>query len=86
MKARIDKLLFFSSLIWILSACSGSTGTSEASYNSNSTSEVLVCEGEDAYAYHDHECRGFTECDASSSWISIEEAKAMGRRPCGFCY
>jgi hypothetical protein len=29
---------------------------------------------------------GYNECDAGGEWVTEEEARDMGRRPCGFCY
>jgi hypothetical protein len=85
MKSSLNYLLL-ASIIWLGSACSGSSGTDSAAVNTDTSTEVLICEGEDAYAYHDHECMGFNQCEASSSWVSLDEAQEMGRRPCGYCY
>lgn len=83
MKTLFSKLLFFIVLHLFVISCSSDSNSDE---NSDNTGTVLICESEDAYAYHDHECRGFNECDASSSWVSIDEARNMGRTPCGYCY
>lgn len=83
MKKMLFKSLVFVCLILSATACSNTNGTSTDNQDSN---EVLICEGENAYAYHEHECQGFNECEASSEWVSIDEAQNMGRTPCGYCY
>jgi hypothetical protein len=52
----------------------------------DSNSIVIICHGEDAFAYHDHVCRGLRNCEASTEEVSVNEAVEMGRRPCGFCF
>lgn len=64
-------------LILIINSCSA---------DNHEENEVLVCLSEDAYAYHDHECMGFNQCDGGSDWVSMEEAQEMHRTPCGYCY
>lgn len=86
MKKLFYKLLLFSALNLFVISCSSDANSGGNSETSDESGSVLICESEDAYAYHDHECRGFYECDASSSWVSVEEARTMGRTPCGFCY
>jgi len=86
MKTLFGKLLFFVVLHLLVISCSSDTNSEGNSGTSDDSGSVLICESEDAYAYHDHECRGFNECDASSSWVSIDEARSMGRTPCGYCY
>ncbi|MCB0782180.1 MAG: hypothetical protein KDC03_22055 [Flavobacteriales bacterium] len=47
---------------------------------------VLVCMSPEAYAYHDHVCRGLARCRAEVWTVSVQRAVAMGRKPCGYCY
>ena len=53
---------------------------------SNNNSSVIICHGEDAFAYHIRFCRGLKNCEASTEEMSKDEAIELGRRPCGFCF
>jgi hypothetical protein len=48
--------------------------------------EALICNATSSYAYHKAFCRGLKGCPGSIRVINIQEAEALGRRPCGFCY
>jgi hypothetical protein len=91
------KFTFSISLIIILFSCSSNKNEGHNNdfdnINSrikppqiNSNSIVIICHGEDAFAYHDHVCRGLRNCEASTEEVSVNEAVEMGRRPCGFCF
>ena len=47
---------------------------------------VIICNSENSYAYHVHECRGLKSCRAGTKNITKTEAEGMGRRPCRNCY
>jgi hypothetical protein len=48
--------------------------------------EVLICKGSASYAYHDNYCQGLNKCKAQVVKMSIDQAKDIGRKPCGYCY
>lgn len=53
----------------------------------NVESSVYICTGQYAKAYHkSRNCRGLGNCRGDIKQVSIEEAKRMGRTPCGYCY
>ena len=47
---------------------------------------VLVCLSPNAVAFHAGYCSGMKRCSYGSRWVTLSEAQAMGRTPCGFCY
>ncbi|MCS7086345.1 MAG: hypothetical protein RMM53_11035 [Bacteroidia bacterium] len=48
---------------------------------------VYICTGPKSYAYHlTTYCRGLRRCSAQVHDVSVAKAKAIGRRPCRFCY
>jgi hypothetical protein len=53
--------------------------------NTDSTS-VLICRGTSSYAYHHHHCKGLKRCRALIETVTLSNAQAMGRTPCGYCY
>ena len=71
------RLLLALSFMLLIGACSG---------GKSSENDVLICHSVDAYAYHDHECQGYEQCNDGGDWVSLEEALEMRRAPCGFCY
>ena len=36
--------------------------------------------------YHNGYCRGMNNCTHAERWVTVSEAKTMGRSPCGYCY
>lgn len=48
--------------------------------------QVLVCISSTSHRYHTHYCRGLKECTHEVKEVTLEEAKSMGRTPCGYCY
>lgn len=63
-----------------------STGSA---YNSveYSTQKVYVCTGPKSKRYHrSAHCRGLKKCSRDVKKVSWEEAKKMGRTPCGYCF
>ncbi len=88
------KQIIFISFVLSLTNCSSNgkndvvddTNNQFNSSQSSNNSLVIICLSEDAYAYHEHECRGLERCDASTQEVTLEEAQENGRKPCGFCY
>ena len=76
----------YSLLLIILLGCSSNQNKNYVNEPKQSNSIVIICHGEDAFAYHDHVCRGLRNCEASTEEVSVNEAIELGRRPCGFCY
>lgn len=67
----------------LLLSCGGSAKHSHESHDG----EVYVCGGRYSKRYHnDEDCRGLRNCRGRVSSMSIEEAEAMGKTPCGYCY
>ncbi|WP_419555721.1 DUF5763 domain-containing protein [Pollutibacter soli] len=48
--------------------------------------KVLICKSTGAYAYHSHNCQGLRQCRATIEKVTIEEAKRLRRKACGYCY
>lgn len=49
--------------------------------------EVYVCGGRYAKRYHNDEyCKGLQNCKGGIEIMTIEEAEALGKTPCGYCY
>ena len=89
------KFTFSISLIIILFSCSSNKNEEHKNdFNdlnnrknpTQSNSTVIICHGEDAFAYHIRFCRGLKNCEASTEEISQDEAIELGRRRCGFCF
>ena len=72
----MSKILIIS-LIFIFCSC----GT-----NDSESQKVTICLSEDAYAYHNSDCMGLSQCNSSTKKMTEEEAVDIGRKPCGFCY
>lgn len=54
--------------------------------DSSSEKIVYICTGSSSKKYHaDSKCRGLGGCKGQIKAISIKEATAMGRTPCGIC-
>lgn len=49
-------------------------------------SEVLICTGSYAYAYHSHGCSGIANCKGSLESISLKAAQMNGRKACKICF
>lgn len=53
----------------------------------NSEVKVYICQGSWSECYHKtKDCEGLERCTTNLREITLEEAKKMGRRPCGYCY
>lgn len=51
------------------------------------SSKVYVCMGSQSKRYHKTpQCMGLSKCSKEVKEITLEEAKKMGRTPCGYCY
>lgn len=54
--------------------------------NYSSEKTVYICTGSSSKKYHaDSKCRGLGGCKGQTKAISIKDATAMGRTPCGIC-
>lgn len=54
--------------------------------NHSSEKTVYICTGSSSKKYHaDSKCRGLGGCKGQIKAISIKDATAMGRTPCGIC-
>jgi len=47
---------------------------------------VLICMGKSSYAYHARVCQGLKKCSVDPRKVTLEEAKKMKRKACGYCY
>lgn len=47
---------------------------------------VKICLSGSSYAYHAYVCQGLRKCKVSVKEVSLQEAKKMGRKACGYCY
>ena len=49
--------------------------------------KVYICQGSMSECYHKtKDCKGLERCSTDIKEITLEQAKKMGRRPCGYCY
>lgn len=49
--------------------------------------KVYICQGSMSECYHKtKDCRGLENCSTDIKEITLEQAKQLGRRPCGYCY
>ena len=70
--------------IFILSLLLFMAPISAGNYSSEKT--VYICTGSSSKKYHaDSKCRGLGGCKGQIKAISIKDATAMGRTPCGIC-
>lgn len=65
-----------------------SAATTERTINAPSSSEseerLVIVTGSGKAYHHDESCRGLANA-RSMSWVTVSEAEAMGRHPCGIC-
>lgn len=56
--------------------------------NTTSTSGglVYICNSKRAYAYHKGHCHALKRCKATTSKVTVSQAKAKGYRACKICY
>lgn len=53
----------------------------------NTTTKVYICTGSKSLKYHKSpSCYGLSKCSGTVKELTLEEAKKMGRTPCGICY
>ena len=49
--------------------------------------EVFVCDSNTAFAYHKkRDCEGLKNCTHEIKTMTKKDAKALGRKPCCYCY
>ena len=77
-KKKFRNLAIIILLHFALNACSNNSDVAN--------NEVTICMSKGSYAYHSKTCRGVNACKSELKKVSIEEAKQMGRRECGYCY
>lgn len=46
----------------------------------------MICKSGEAYAYHNRRCQGLKECTHLIEYVTLNEAVARKRKPCGYCY
>ena len=67
-----------------------SLGATAFSYSSNNKDSaettVLICNSQNAYAYHSHKCSGLQRCKSEVINIRLSDAKKQGRSACKICY
>jgi hypothetical protein len=51
-----------------------------------SQDKVMICKSSGAYAYHNHRCLGLKKCTHAVEYMTVKEALALKRKPCGYCY
>ena len=56
----------------------------EAETNVDANERMVVVTGSGKAYHHDESCKGLTEA-RSMEWVTLSEAEAMGRHPCGIC-
>jgi hypothetical protein len=49
-------------------------------------SQVIICTSESSYSYHKYLCPGLKRCTSEYKIVTLDEAKEMGRKECGYCY
>jgi len=54
--------------------------------NRSSETTVLICNSQNAYAYHSHKCSGLQRCKSEIVSIRVADAKKQGRSACKICY
>lgn len=47
---------------------------------------VIICNSENAYAYHTNVCRGLARCTHGMSKVTVSDAVKLGYVPCQNCY
>jgi hypothetical protein len=52
----------------------------------DSTDSVIICISRTSYKYHARKCQGVRSCTHEIKKVTLEEAKNLGKTPCGFCY
>ena len=54
---------------------------------SETSPKVFICMGSMSECYHKNkDCKGLEKCSTKIKEVTLEQAKKMGRRPCGYCY
>jgi micrococcal nuclease len=48
--------------------------------------QVIICTSEGSYSFHRYLCPGLKRCKVGMKVITTEEARAMGRKQCGWCW
>ena len=53
----------------------------------DNSSKVYICTGGSSKKYHKtSSCTGLSRCSGEVKSITLDEAKKIGRTPCGICY
>jgi hypothetical protein len=80
MKTKFFLPLFLSLSIAATAFSLGSTD------NQSKETTVLICNSQNAYAYHSHKCSGLQRCKSEILNIKVSEAKKRGKSACKICY
>ena len=60
--------------------------TSVTMFSSGDT-YVYICTGPQSARYHKaSSCKGLGKCSKEIKKVTVEEARSIGRTPCGYCY
>jgi hypothetical protein len=55
-------------------------------YSCSTDNTVMICVSRTSFKYHSKQCKGMRACTHEIEKVTIAEAEAMGKTPCGFCY
>jgi hypothetical protein len=80
---------FFFVFTLVVSSCKSDKNDAIEKNQTKSTkvkSIVIICDSDDAFAYHNRICRGLSNCESVIEDVNINFAIKMGRSPCKLCY
>jgi len=82
------KKIIFSILLFIVFV---SCGNDKEQFNQSDiqliSGSVYICTGPSSKAYHKTKnCKGLRNCSKEIISVTLDEAKNMNRKPCGYCY
>jgi hypothetical protein len=82
------KFFFFVFTLFASSCKSDKNDGNEKNLTSSAKvkSIVIICDSDDAFAYHNHICAGLSNCESVLEDVNINFAIKNGRTPCKLCY
>lgn len=88
MKKAITAFIIIATVAFTTMAIYQSPNTLKTSTNKIEigADSVLICDSENAYAYHHHVCKGLARCTHGIYKIPKSEALRLGLKPCKTCY
>ena len=48
--------------------------------------QVIICSSTGSYSYHKYYCPGLKRCKSEYKTITMDEAKNLGKKECGYCF